>query len=357
MHKLIVSKLDTVAQLRDSIAKELELDADSFKIFKGQITYKIELRDETETLKSLVFSNQQKLVIETGIPMKKGEQNVKFLAFDPNNQEKQITFLFQLALPSKMEVTEVKREVIEQFRKLQENPETKVALEDFDLSDPATFKLREFRGISPRKIFLETDTVKDLCQGLIYTVPEILIQKKQEEDDEKQSKEQLVLFLQQFCPSTFTLGKRFEFATATSEKLTSFRDRISAKTGIKNLAMVNVNRWEGTEILSIPKLKWTVAAKENEQNIEDEDDDSAPASVSYIHNLQGTVKSLYFTEGDLVLFQNIDEELKELTPEETAEIKKLDSKRRKAAQAPKIAFKAGPEARLVIKDHSKEVTI
>lgn len=126
-------------------------------------------------------------------------------------------------------------QIVDHFNKLQESPETK-RKDDFVLGDPKCLRLRDSRGIAPSKIFIDTVTLKDICQSFAFTSYQILVQKvslvlklahvKLAEEEVKKSRETIVLFLQQFFPSTWTFGPRFELSTSDEEKLTDFRDRV-----------------------------------------------------------------------------------------------------------------------------------
>jgi len=334
-------------RLRELISQKINIDLDGFKLFRAQYTTKIELRDESESLKNLNIYTGQKLTVERGKPLRQGEMNIKFSYFDPN-ANKQIIPLFQHAIPGKLSVAVAKEAVFAHFNELQADP-TKKLKDDITLCLPHQLRLREVRGISPGKIFLDTNTVKDMCQGLVFTSPDILVQKVLE-GEVKTSRDTIVIFLQQWCPSTWTLGPRFEFTTEDDEKLSTFRDRLCERTGIASIALASASGWEGPDVLSLPNLKWNVPASGL--------DEGKQSGNAYIHNLKGTVRSLILADGDLLLFKDTTEELKELTPEEKKEKKTADTKRRVAIHAIRWpSSRDESEAQLVIKDGSKDIKL
>eukprot|EP01127_Copromyxa_protea_P018178 TRINITY_DN5654_c0_g1_i1.p1 TRINITY_DN5654_c0_g1~~TRINITY_DN5654_c0_g1_i1.p1 ORF type:complete len:261 (+),score=68.01 TRINITY_DN5654_c0_g1_i1:18-800(+) len=240
--------------------------------------------------------------------------------------------------------------IVEHFNKLQEDPETK-RNDDLTLGDPKSLRLRDLRGIAPSKVFMDSQLVKDVCTGYSFSGFHLLVQKLPEGQSEvKDNKDTIVFFLQQFHPETWELGKRFEFTTTDDEKLTEFRDRISSATGVKSLSFVGGKGWEGQEILSLPKLKWITPKEETE--------DETTTEPSYLHNMKVTVKSLYLYDGDLVYFKDNEKVLKDLTDEEKAERKQKDTKIKQGWHSLRWPTSASDkESGLVIKDHSKNVTI
>jgi len=173
-------------------------------------------------------------------------------------------------------------------------------------------------GSSPSTVYLDSDNVRLMGKNLLFSVPDVAIQKLPPgETESKTNNDIAIFFLQEFHPETFKMGVPFEMSTTDEESLTSFRQRISEKTKIQNIGLVSGGNWPGRPVLEIPSLNWKVAPKDNE-TAENES--------------KSKVRSLYITDGDLIFFKDTTKELKELTKEEQIALRKEDaSKRNKIA--------------------------
>jgi len=228
---------------------------------------------------------------------------LKYLWFDPGVEGKQFGDLFQLALPGKMTVKEAKTAIFEHFNQLPEETKTKIT---WTISKPEQIRLRDMAGTAPKRIFLDTETIKDLGKGYVYSVPEVAVQNLPEgQTENKKDRDDIIFFLQEFHPETWSLGDRVEFCTNDDEVLTIFRDRIADKTKTKKIGLVSGGDWSGPKILSIPRLSWNVP----------------PSSVEAIEALNtrvfgGKVRSLGISDGDLIIFRNMEIPLVELSDEQ-----------------------------------------
>jgi len=163
---------------------------------------------------------------------------------------------------------------------------------------------------------MDNETVKHMSRNLMFTIPEIAVQKLPEGVEErKNSKEIIIFFLQEFNNDTYTLGPRFEFETTDKESLTSFRDRISKTTKINLIGLVSGDSWIGHSRLQIPHLKW---------NCPPECDDNGTP----VHMDTSRVKSLNIQDGDLVLFKDMTVVPMPLNEQEQKAIKEVDAKLR-----------------------------
>jgi hypothetical protein len=288
---------------------------DEFRVFRGPFQYKTELRNYEDALSEQGITNSHKLYIELGTPLKSGDVLLHFVVFDPL-ADVQIQDFCTMPLSAKLTVAEAKVEIVKMFQERQKDEKTKFAVADWDIGNPEGLRLREINlsPINPRTIYMDNQTVKHMSRNLMFTIPDIAIQKLPDGQKEtKDSKENIIFFLQEFNNETHTLGPRFEFSTHDSETLTSFRDRISKATNIKQISLVGGDGWLGFKRLDIPHLKW-----------------SAPAEIdgSRAHMDSSRVKSLNIQDGDLVLFKDLSVVPMPLTDAEKKAISEADMKRR-----------------------------
>lgn len=65
------------------------------------------------------------------------------------------------------------------FHERQKDEKTKFAVPDWDIGSPENLRLREINlsPIVPRTIYMDDQTVKHMSRNLMFTIPEIAIQK------------------------------------------------------------------------------------------------------------------------------------------------------------------------------------
>jgi len=304
--------------LKKIIAEKLQLEMDSFRVFRGPYQYKSELRNLEEPLYEQGIMNNNRVFIELGVPMKSGELNLRFVVFDPNT-EVQVHELFTIPLSAKLTVAEAKVEIVRIFRERQLDEQTKfTGIPDWDIGNPENLRLRDINlnPVNPRNIYMDEDTVRTMSRNLMFTIPDIAIQKLPEGMAEnKQSKATIIFFLQEFNNETYTLGKRFEFDTNDNESITSFRDRIAKTTNIAHIGLVGGDSWIGHNRLDIPHLKW------NEPPACDE-------NGTPVYTETSKVRSLNIQDGDLILYKDLSVIPMPLNDEEKKIIRDADFKRR-----------------------------
>jgi len=121
----------------------------------------------------------------------------------------------------------------------------------------------------------------------------------------------LVIFLQQWFPSKFEVGPKIEMVVSENMTLTEFKQFLSTKYGITNVGISKPSgSFPGPDILEIPEADWDRKIPEY--------------SYSYSSIRMGALGSapLYVHDGDIVLFRDNDELLKELTKEEKRKFEK-----------------------------------
>jgi len=175
---------------------------------------------------------------------------------------------------------------------------------------PNFLRIREMFYRSPSNVFPGNATFKDKC---LYNGKPVLIQILDEEEVFENG--ECVVFIQQWHPSTFTLGPKHEIIfPCKSNRIEVLGSILSQKFNIKqeNIEYAFVLlKWLAPPVLEIPQLQWEklFAPPVSETNLRKE--------------AEQTIASL--TDGEFLLFRDSSEPQKELTPEETRAIKQKES--------------------------------
>jgi len=326
-HKITVDKRITVLELKQIIEKAINLSIDEFKVYKvtGD-SYKTELRTEEDKLSEHFHYPPVKLAIERGKPLRKGEIPCKWILYDLIKDSRED--LFELALPGKLTVKEVKAELIKHWKELQANEPGK--RKDLLPDDPSLLRLRNLYTTSLSTIHMDHKQLKDITSRFYNYANDIFVQVLPEGKTEtKTSDEIVVLVLRQFHPDRYELSPPIEFDANKDEKLGEFRDRISKLAGISpsSLALASVESCDIQKILRIPThLKW----------IPRPDDDTehhskyARYSTYDTYDTNRLVRSLNLSDGNMLLYRDLSVPLKQLTEEEEKKIKEEEEAKRQA---------------------------
>jgi len=131
-----------------------------------------------------------------------------------------------------------------------------------------------------------------------------------------------VIILRQFHSDKYELGNQWEFDLHKDEKLGTFRDRISSITGISSISLAPADLYEVQDILHIPSLKWHP----------DPDEDAKHSYTSYYYydryDPSRLVRSLNLSDGDMLLYRDLNIPIKKLTNEEERKIKDEEEKKK-----------------------------
>jgi len=260
--------------------------------------------------------------VEKGKPLRRGELPCKFFLHDLEKETKEE--LFQAALPGAKTIQEIKVEIVNRWKEIQASDPKKANLNLPD--NPEQLRLRNFWGTSkPYMVFMDQKTLKEMVQAHKYnysSTNEICVQILPEgEKETKLSEDTLVMILRQFYPDKYELGPPFEFNLLKDEKLGAFRDRISAHTQIASISLATADSYDIQNVVHIPHLKW----------LPDSDEDNRS---SYFHNYYDKydpsrlVRSLNFSDGDMLLYRDLNVPFKKLTYEEERKIKDEEEKKR-----------------------------
>lgn len=282
----------------------VKLPLDEFKISRGNIHYRVELKNENETIEDCRLTDGSKLFLEKGKPMKEGETKIAFSLFDPENRRSKdyLMELFEIPVSEQILIGDLK--VILAAR-LKEEKQIEI--------DPKNMRIREMFTKSPSSVYYDSKMLKDSAHCL-YNGKPLAIQELSEPEC-KNDADDVIVFVQQFFPSKYTTGTKFEIKLRDETPIPEFKQMLSEKSGIQNVGIAKAyGTWPGPDLLEIPDLDW---------------DHPIPSYATKT----GTVGTapLYLRDGDILYFRDNDEELKKLTPEEKKALEKEVHKSKRVA--------------------------
>jgi len=126
--------------------------------------------------------------------------------------------------------------------------------------------------------------------------------------------------MQQFFPSKWEVGNRFEWVLDVSEDMDDLRNKITEKTGCKNIALSIGDRQESIKFINIPNLHWL--KPKNEEDYDDSDDDHRFTNRS--SRMSNSVRLLRARDSEIVYFYDVSEKLKDLNDTEKKQINSKD---------------------------------
>eukprot|EP01123_Difflugia_compressa_P011954 TRINITY_DN4952_c0_g1_i1.p1 TRINITY_DN4952_c0_g1~~TRINITY_DN4952_c0_g1_i1.p1 ORF type:complete len:1123 (+),score=226.28 TRINITY_DN4952_c0_g1_i1:470-3370(+) len=347
-HKLTVDKRITLLALKQIIEKEINLSIDEFKIYRvvGE-NYKTELRNEDEKLFDCFLYNNSKLSVERGKPLRQGEVICKCILYDLEKDKRD--FLFEIPLPGKLTIFEVKTEIVKHWNQTQSNEATK-RKDDLTIpNDPSRLRIRNVYDTRISTIHADSKLLKDVSGKFYGYNTDLYIQVLPEGRTEtKRSDDTVIIILRQFHPESYDLGPCWEFDANKDEKLGDFRDRIAKEANINpsTLSFAMADMGDLNHILRIPDLNWHPKLEEEPQQ---------EKKSRYYHYYQDIydpdrfVRSLNLFEGDILLYRDTSIPLKQLSEQEITKIKEVESKARQAKMKASTTYYHRKEERLDIK--------
>jgi len=228
------------------------------------------------------------------------------------------------------------------LKKFKSDPEYQTKFKDIDLDDPENIRIRILSARTPSNVLHDNQQIRDVFKSLLSYVQEVAIQKLPPGEKEEKKENTFVLFFQQFVPSAYEVSERFEFYTEDDEELDSLRNRLSTKTGCKNIAISEAMRIDSFSLLKLNHLQWfkQVPLKDSNEN-------------TNINKFVPKVRLLHPRDGLLVLFKDDTETLKELSPEEKKYIKDKENMR----DTRKSYYKLSRERSLKIKQQDVDIDV
>eukprot|EP01124_Arcella_intermedia_P013468 TRINITY_DN1987_c0_g1_i1.p1 TRINITY_DN1987_c0_g1~~TRINITY_DN1987_c0_g1_i1.p1 ORF type:complete len:1184 (-),score=304.19 TRINITY_DN1987_c0_g1_i1:63-3557(-) len=322
-HKVLLDKRMTILSLKKIIESKTNLSIDELKIYKVYSeTYKYELRNEEELIGD-AFVTAPKVFVEKGKPMRAGEIPCKWHLYDLETETK--TELFELALPGKLTLKEIKQELTKYWNSEENNnnPNKK----KITLDDPTRLRIRSVYGSRPASIYSDDKTLKDVT-GRTFGVADVYIQILPEGKTEtKTSDDIVVIVLRQFNPETYQLGPLIEFEANKEEKLAEIQERISNVTNIpsRSLSFSFCDSYDIQKVLEIPNLKWYHKPREEGNSFFGK---KSKLNNSVEYESDKLVRSLNILDGEYLLYRDIEVQIKKLSEEEEKKIKEEEEKKR-----------------------------
>jgi len=331
----IISRQITLRELKELIGKKIDLSPDEFKVLKLYTAMRYEIRNESGKLNEVHITSGDKLFIEKGRPLGQNESPYKFFFYSYTNDTVEIKELFGLALSNTLTVAETKVIFIEYFKKcIEEDKECK--FKDIEITSPESIRLRYLSSKYPSSVLFDTQIMKEVSRGVVYAT-EIAVQiLPTGEIETKVNKENYIVFVQQFIPSKFEFGDRFEICLNNDDDLDDLRKLLHQKTGCENIALAEAERYDLISILHLDNLDWH-EPKEIKEKI-----NLRESKSSY----KTKVKILGPKDGYIIIFKNHKEEEKKLSEDEK---KVLREKERKLSTSMTIPNRFHRERSLKIK--------
>jgi len=230
---------------------------------------------------------------------------------------------FTLPLNNGMTVAEAKVAFFEYYKKsITEDQECK--FKDVELLSPENIRMRHLYSKYPSTVLFDTQLMKEVSRGVMSSI-ELAIQKLPiGEMEPKMSKETIIVFMQQFIPSKFEFGDRFEFQISNDDDLDDLRARLNQRCGCENIALAEAERYEIISLLSLDNLDWH-EPKETKEKV------SLRESRS---SYKTKVKILSAKDGYIIIFKDCKEELKQLTEDEKKMIREKERKNNQSSIGP-----------------------
>jgi hypothetical protein len=269
-HRIFIDKRKTILELKDIIQKEINVPVDDFVLSKYHTeSYKTDIRNEEEKLSDGHIYNGTKLLVQKGKAFRRGEIPCKYILYDIVNESK--TELFELALPNKYTLVEVKAELVKQFKELASSEQNKKKFNCTFPTNPEQIRIRTVNGIHPGTVHPDTKTLKDIVSKYYYSTAEVFVQFLPENEVEtKTSDDHVVLILRQFHPDKYELGTPIEITANKDDKIIDIKSRIATTIGIplQQLTLAVADSYDIQTILRVPKLNWYPRPEEDKKEYE-----------------------------------------------------------------------------------------
>jgi len=321
IYKIFIDRRKTVLDLKKLIAQEIKVGFDEFVVVKHITdTYKSDIRNEEEKLIDHSFYNSTKILVQRGKPARSGETLCKFILYDIVNETK--TDLFEFSLITKIDLLEVKKQIVSHFTTLQTENKKQFS---FNIpSDPERIRIRQVLGFRPSTVYPNNNLLKDIIQKY-HNPPEVIIQILPENQiEDKVSDDHMVLMLRTFHPGKYELGNVIEITVHKDEKIIEIKSRIANIVGIpvEQLTMATADSFDIQNILRLPKLSWYPRPQE------DKKDSHKHRHLTDILDPNKPLRSLMLDDGSILLCRDLSIQRKTLTPSDERKIMEDEEKKR-----------------------------
>ncbi|CAO1302522.1 unnamed protein product [Diamesa serratosioi] len=300
MLKVLVDKRMSVNKLKELIQPFVKIPMEYFKIFR-----QLQMENECTRLQdslSVTFKDDERLVIELGRALRKGEFKVKlyYLNILEVTDIEKLPFVCDYILRNGAEVGQTKREILAHIGSVDE----KYSKLTYERS-----RLRKKNWKSPTQIFIDDQKFGDDIIISSTTQFEIIIQEMPENSSTLDSDGQDItddcrsIFIRQFYPSKLDLGKFDEIVVGKTGELKRIISKLS-DIAEENVMYTKLNRsFLNMSVMQIEGLSW-------HHQRATLDDDSPLGTAS---------------DGFVFLYKDKTEIAKTLTAEERYEISKKEN--------------------------------
>ncbi|CAH1708005.1 unnamed protein product [Chironomus riparius] len=301
--KVLADRRMSVNKLKIKLQPYVKIPMEYFKIFH---VFAAQTENECTQLSASLntaFKDEERLVIELGRALRKGEFKVKlyYLNVAEMTDIEKLPLICEYILRESAEVGQTKREILAHIRGLDSKYE-KLTFEKT--------RLRKKSWKSPAQIFTDDQKFGDDIILTVSASPDIIIQELPNEeanlydaDGEPVNDETKSLFVRQFYPSKLELAKWDEIMIGKFTELKSILSKISG-IDAENIQYTKLTRsFVNTSVMQIDGLPWY----EKQATMEDN------------HTLSGA------PDGSVYLYKDKTEPLKRLTTEERLEISKKEN--------------------------------
>jgi len=285
--------------------------------------YKSDLSNEDEKLSDYNFYNGTKVLVQTGKALRHGEILCKYILYDINTETK--TELFELALPSKNTLLEIKTQLVKYFAEQQSSEQTKKKYPvNFTFpTNPEQLRIRHMLGQRCSSVHPNAKLLKDIIQKY-HNPPEVFLSILPEnEKEDKVSDDLIVIILRQFHPESYDIGTALEITANKDEKIIDIKTRIASLIGIplERLSMAPADNYDLQNLLRLPKLHWYPRPDEDKK-------DHYKQKYSDILDPDRPLRSLMLEDGSILLYRDLTVARKVLTDTEERKIMEDEDKKR-----------------------------
>jgi len=254
-----------------------------------------------------------KVYLERGRPIKAGEMKVSFVLYQPLQpldgqvpaylKEDRVLPLFDAVLPEETPLRELRQMLAEKI-----NADAKLTAE-LGAVEPARLRLRDlgWNNRYPARAYADNATLKDTNPyASYYSTPKTLAVQPLQAPETVAAKDDVVLLIQQWFPSRFELSGKGEIVIRDSTTVAEFKQMLHQRFGINSVGLARPSySWTPPDVLEASELDYDRIKMPDEAI------------------LRMTGSPFYARDGELYVFCDRDEKLKELTPEEKTKFKRM----------------------------------
>eukprot|EP01105_Mastigella_eilhardi_P016923 TRINITY_DN3882_c0_g1_i2.p1 TRINITY_DN3882_c0_g1~~TRINITY_DN3882_c0_g1_i2.p1 ORF type:complete len:676 (+),score=163.87 TRINITY_DN3882_c0_g1_i2:1630-3657(+) len=266
--KKSVDKRQTVLQFKQELEAELHIPVAEQCLFKGSVTNKIEIKELDKPMSLHVFSGN--LFVERGHPLRPTETVMTFWTYDPKKRQKAYEKAFSMPVDELSDVADVRHQVIERLNaqlKTGEPAVSYVRLREMNITSQYPGKILP-DGVLVNKIFPSSS---------LYTRKAIAVQRLDGPETVSPFDTLMVLTVQRWRPSMFALDEQRELLLPADATAGDIRHMLAA-------CHATANADSSTRIIKSTKGLSAELATSHVSNNAKMEVDSATASVNVGYN-------------------------------------------------------------------------